>query len=336
MRAHQVVILCVLAMAAFGCRQSDAVVNPPPGSSAKGAYIVGEGGFTGGASLSYYDAEHDTLFRSVAAAESSWRFPNDMKIAGTRGYIAVSGSDRVEVLDLTTHQVVTSIPLPGGSGPGFLAASGTSLYVANYDGTVSRIATGADSLSNTSVRVVGFPGGIAVAGGKVFVADVGLYPAVGEWLKVLDAVGLATVDSVHVGGGPAQMAVAHGRLFVVATSVSRVYAVNPSTLAVEDSIQMGGFLSDIGTDGQALFVLGSDSVAKLSATPLGIVTNGLVGRSLGLYFYSLGVDPATGDLYLGTVTGSAGSGVLEIYSGAGVRLRSAESCGIFPGAYAFR
>src|SRR5689334_22809989 len=90
-------VLFLMAMASVACRDAGTVSVTPPPASAAGAYVVNEGLFSGGGSLSYYDALRDTMYLDLIA--SDWIFPNDLKIAAGKGYLAVDGSDRVDVID---------------------------------------------------------------------------------------------------------------------------------------------------------------------------------------------------------------------------------------------
>src|SRR5437773_1226672 len=120
------------------CRKTDSIVGPPPPPSTLGVYVVNEGGFSGGGALSYYDKNLDSMFNNVVGLAQSWVFPNDMKIVHSKGYVTVNGLDRIDVIDISTNQVIQSIVFPQYTGPGFLATgavvvSGAEMYTANYN-----------------------------------------------------------------------------------------------------------------------------------------------------------------------------------------------------------
>src|ERR1041385_4230459 len=334
-----VLLLTVVLFAS--CRKTNALIGPPPPPSTLGMYVVNEGGFSGGGALSYYDTELDSIFNNVVGPAQSWVFPNDMKIVHSKGYVTVNGLDRIDVIDVSINQVIHSIVFPQYTGPGFLATgtvtvSGAELYTANYNGTVSTIDGSIDSLRSTSPAVVGFTGGIAYSGGKVFISDIGLYPTAGTLVKVLSATTGAVIDSVTVNNAPGALAVINGKVFVVCTGTSKIYQINTGTDALEDSIQLSGYYSDMTTDGQSLYVLSSDSVTKVAPGPLRVVQSSVVKRTNGIYFYSLAVDETNGDIHVSNIISSGGSGEVEIYSAAGVLKRQPLSVGVFPGAFAFK
>jgi DNA-binding beta-propeller fold protein YncE len=306
--------------------------------------VVNEGGFSGGGSLSFYDEQRDTIFNGIPEGGTDWVFPNDMKIVGGRGYVAVNGSDRVDVLDPGSNRIVRSIHTPPFTGPGYLAVSGSALFVANYNGTLSVIATGNDSLRQTTARIVTFPGGIASAGGKVFVSDYGTYVngqfAPGHYVKVVVGASVQLADSIRTSDAPGAMAVLNGKLFVVCGGTQSVrpwlYQLDPGTDRAEDSIRLSGAVSDIATDGRDLFVLSTSGVAKLADRPLRVIQSPFISRGGGLYFYALGVNESNGEIYLTNIVSPGGSGRLEIYSSLGIAKRLPLPAGIFPGAFAFK
>lgn len=333
-----------IALIISSCRDSTIVDGKPPPASAAGAYVVNEGLFSGGGSLSYYDAKRDTMFNDVIGSAADWIFPNDMRIAGGKGYVAVNGADRVDVIDLSTNRVGKSIHTPQFTGPGYLAAAGPTILVANYNGTVSIISTADDSLRGTTAPLVAFPGGIAFLNSKVFVSDYGTYVnnqfVPGRYVKVLNPATLQVTDSVRLSDAPGSMTVLNGKLFVVCAGTQtvppRLFQIDPDSDRADDSLQLSGSVSDIVTDGRDLFVLAAAAVGKFAVQPLRTIQNPFVSRSGGLYFYALAADASNGDIYVTNVVSTGGSGRLEIYTSLGSSKRSAVGVGIFPGAIAFK
>ena len=321
------------------CRSTDPV-TPGGGISTRGVYVVNEGGFSGGGSLSYYDKQRDTLFNNVVGEGLNWLFPNDMKIIGNKGYVVVNGTDEIDVIDLSSNQRMRSIRLPASSGPEYLASDASTLYVANMNGTISSIALSNDSLLGASPAAVSFPGGIAIVDGKIVVSDYGSYSGgtfqPGHMLKLVSTVSLAITDSVRVGSALGGLAGEAGGLYVVSTGNSTVYQIDVNSLSIRDSVRLGGSLAgDIASDSSALYVLGVDSVARLSIAPLGVSRSSFVKRSTGNFYYALAVDGSNGDLYISNIVGSS-TGQVEIYTSSGARKRPALTAGIFPGAFAFK
>ncbi len=201
---------------------------------------------------------------------------------------------------------------------------------------MSVVNTTNDSLIWTSQAIVGFPGGIISSGNKIFISDVGSYLSVGATVKVLDITSRTVIDSIRTPGGPGSMTVMNGKLFVVCTDSARIFQIDPVTDLVEDSVQLSGYLGDIVSNNGSLYVLSSDSVSEISVNPLHVQQSAFVKRSDGLYFYALGVDETTGDIYVSNITSSGGAGEIEIFTSSGVLKVQPLPVGIFPGAFAFR
>lgn len=331
------VAIAALCISFLGCRSN--TPTPPlilPPGAAPGVYILNEGGFSGGGGASFYDLDADTVYHNAIEGSGSWVFPNDMKVVGSKGYVAVNGSDRIDVIDIPAQTVLGSIAFPQYTGPGFLAVSGETLWVANYDGSVSIVDLRADTLVAKIPGVVGFPGGIAVAGGRVFVSDIGLFPAAGTWVHALRPGSPIERDSVHVENAPGPLVEMGGKIIVVCTGTSMVYRIDPATLGLVDSVQLDSYVSDCASDGEFLYVLSADSIAKLDDNPLTILYSSLVGRSGGSYFYALAVQRPQGILFVSNVVSGGGSGRVESYYADGTVYRPPFPVGIFPGAFAFR
>lgn len=324
----------LLGLAACRSTSPTPPLATPPAAS--GVYVVNEGGFAGGGGMTFYDLVADTAYQDAVAGATGWVFPNDIAIVGARGYVAVNGADKLDVLDALTRHVVRSIAFPAGSGPGFLAVAGDTLYVANYDGTVSFVDLRTDSLVGTVGPVVGFPGGIATAGGKVFISDIGRYPVAGRLVKVLRPGSPVVIDSIGVGSAPGPLVALGGGLFVACTGSSTVYHVNQGTLALVDSLQLSAYIADCATDGEYLYVLGSDSVAKVEDTPLSLISSALIRRAEGSYFYALSVMRPEGVLYVSNIMSPGGAGRIESYHADGSQARPPFPAGVFPGAFGFR
>ncbi len=329
--------ILTLALISLSCRDNSLVDGGPVVRSVGGAYIINEGGFSGGGALSYYDRDRDTIYNALLGPAQGWIFPNDIKAIGGKAYVAVNGLDRIDVVSDTSNQFLHSIVYPHSTGPGFLAAAGSAtLFSANYNGTVSAIDLSRDSLAWTSDPAVSFPGGIAVAGDRIFLSDIGLYPNAGLSVKVLSAASGMVVDSIRTVNAPGPMAVMNGSLYVVCTGTSKVYRINPVSLLVQDSVQLQGYFSDMAADVMgSLYVMSGDSVAKISASPMRF-EGSVARRTSGLYFYSIGVDTLSGEIYLSNVVSSGGSGELDIFSPGGTLRRPPLGVGIFPGAFAFK
>jgi len=334
MNLIRTVLLMSLAAGLAGCRESDAT-GPVPRPGGSGTYVVNEGGFGGGGTLSFFDPSTGSVSHDVVRTVTPWLFPNDILFLGGRMYVAVNGADFLAVVDPSIDSVVAEVRFPGGTGPGLFAEEGGRLYTANYNGTVSLVDTAADSVVATSARVVGFPGAILAQNGRIFISDLGAWPDTGANVMVLNGTTLAVVDSVRPGGGMAGLAVAAGKIYAGAAVSRKIYRFDPLTLHIEDSATVGAPPGDLASDGAALFVLAPDAVLRIRLSSFEPDTAALVPRTSGLYNYAMGYDRLSGELYVSTIVTGGGSGEISVYNTAGGRLSAAFSAGTFPGAFGF-
>lgn len=338
MKPARILLLgCSVAVMIAGCRQDESP-GPPGPAGGHGTYVVNEGLLAGGGSLSFYSEDLDTMENAVVGGGLGWVFPNDMLIVGTRGYVVINGLDEVDVIDLTSDQRLRSIPLPPSSSPEYIAGNASAIYVANAGGSVSMIRN--DSVVKTGPRVVAFPGGILMTGGRLLVSDFGAYEngmlKPGHLLVSLDTDSLTPADSQRIGSSLSGLTAVSGNVFVVSTGNSTVYELRVSNLAPVDSIALGPYLSgDIGTDGSSLFVLNADSVAKLSVGPLRVARSAFIARHGGNFFYAMAVNPLNAEVVVSNIAG-ASTGRIEIYTPSGSLRRAPMTAGNYPGAFAFR
>lgn len=99
------------------------------------AFIVCEGNFNSdNSSLTLLDTlQSDTTFRKAYEVVNDGGlgdFAHGMVVAGTRGYIAVTGSDRIEVIDMATLESIG--PIEGIDSPRHLVTDGSLLWVTSY------------------------------------------------------------------------------------------------------------------------------------------------------------------------------------------------------------
>lgn len=330
------VIVLILQFIVSGCRTTDSVNGPIVPQPYRGMFILNEGAFPNAGTVAFYNRERDTVIGGVVGTSAGWVTPNDARVIAQKVYIAVTGSDAIKIVDAESFGITGFIQLPAGSGPGFLAANGSRLFVANNNGTLSIIDTDKDSLIATTPPILSFPGGIAQANGRIFISDIALWPNIKNEVVVLDAGSGAIVDTLHVDNNPGQMVIMNGRLFIVATGTSRLYKVDPSTLTIEDTLELGGYPGDIGTNGRSLFVLVGDNVLKISPDSLNVINPAFITRNGGLYFYAMAVDETNDEVVVSNVVSGGGLGQIEIYNASGALTRPGFVSGEFPGSFAFK
>ena len=331
-RLHLLLLVGLLV----GCKKD----APPtsgnhPAVSGAGVYISNEGNFQfGNAAVSYFeegfaDAIPDLFApannRPLGDVLQSMYFTTDLC------YLVVNNSGKVEVVNAQTFKSVATIT--GFSSPRyFLPVGNGKAYVTDlYAGALSIV----DLSTHQKVGEIPCPARteeLALAQGEVFVTS----PST-NFILIVQPQTDAVVDSIVVGYGAHSIRQdAAGKLWVLcsgnAGSAATLHRVDPVSHAVETTLtfpagQTPGNLNVNGT-GDTLYYL-NNGVFQLPVAANSLPTTPFIPTD-GRNFYSLGVHPATGDVYVADALDYVQRGKVYVYSGQG-QLKYSFLAGIIPG-----
>lgn len=341
-------IVSVVLLLLPGCVQDPVSVKPVvPVPSAKGVYVVNEGSFgRGNATLSFYDLGNFQVYQDVFASVNGRDLGdvgNQMVIHGSRGYIVVNNSDKIEVIDLQTNKSVGTISVGSGRSPRQLAFMSDSLglVTALYDASVLVVNVRAMAVVGR-IPVGENPEGIVVVRGKAYVANSGF--GNGRTISVVDLSTLSSAKTITVGDNPSGVALSEeGLVYVVCggsygdfsnpsdDTPARVTVVNPATDAIVDTIVLGGHASVIGLSGDGWgYVPTTNGVMTIDTR-----ANRFVGTFVKGSFYGVGVEEVSGDVYLTDPKDFVQPGEISVYAPNG-QLRNRFAGGVIPGSMAFK
>ena len=192
-------ISCILALGVIGCDKTpkgdasltgEKVTVGDPRDSYTNLYILSEGLMgSNNASLDFFNPGSGLYVRN-AFGQANPNFSlgdtaNDVIAVGDELWIAVNGSDLIEVVDAITLVHKASIAV---SSPRFMATDGKNVYVTSYNGAYSNYSDPTDyknpkgavfkiniaSRTVTGLVEVGYqPEGVAITGKKLYVANSG-------------------------------------------------------------------------------------------------------------------------------------------------------------------
>ena len=177
-------------------------------------------------------------------------FPNDLVVRGTRAYAVCSGADAIFVIDLAAGAVVDTIPCGTGANPWSLVfTSDTRAYVSRLNfNDVLALDLPAGSAA-AAIPVGRSPEGLAVSGGRVFVANSGFNFATFGYdpgtVSVIDPVSNSVTATLPVGLNPQSLATApNGEVHALCSGnyfsiFGRAFVIDPATPAVVDSLELG-------------------------------------------------------------------------------------------------
>ena len=347
MTARLCVVPVVLASVLAGCVKDpvSAVVEVPVPSS-RGVYVVDQGNFgRGNASLSYYDLATFRVYNDVFSAVNGKDLGDvaqSMTLRGGTGYVVVNNSAKIEVIDIATNVNTGTIATGPGSSPGVMAFVNDSVALVTdlYANALIVVNVRAKRVTGR-VPVGANPAGIAVAGGKAYVANSGF--GSGNTVSVVSLQGLAATGTITVADNPNGVEVTpSGAVYVVCTGAynftdpskdtpARIVVIDPARDAVVDSIYIGGHAMDIG--------IGTDGIGYVPGTAAVFRIDTRVDRVTGTFrdgsYYAVGVEPSSGDVYLADAGNFVGPGTIYIFAPNG-QMRTSFAVGIIPGAFAFK
>ncbi len=357
-----------------GCRKKPDVIPetlagllpPDPSATVKGVYLLNEGNLNSNkASLDYLDFTtgifHLNLYNqeNPEVTKGLGDVGNDIGVYGSKLYVVVNNSNKIEVLEKNTGKRIGQVNLVNCRS---IAFSAGKVYISAYLGTVGDphapqgIVAEIDSntLSITRKVTVGRqPEQIAIVGQKLYVANSGGYSP-SDYERTVSVIDLETFTET----GRIDVAInldrclsdGNGKLYVTSRGD---YYNQPSDLFVIDT-KTGSVVKDfhlpasvLCIDDNTLYLFGSDfsyNTGKWTTTygMIDIVADTLLDRRFitdGTETrikvpYGLAVNPVTKEVYLTDAKNYVNPGTLYCFSPAGENEWSVTT-GDIPGHFAF-
>lgn len=222
MRKLNFCVLLFVLVFLVSCRTDDIIVRqevieglaPPENTAIKGFYMLNEGNMgSNKCTLDFFDYSKGTYYRNIYAeinpnvVKELGDVGNDIKIYGSKLYIIVNASNKVEVLDARTAKRIKSIPLQNCR---YLAFRGDKAYASSYAGPIDInpnapkgkvVEIDTTSLSIQRQATVGYqPEEIEIIGNQLFVANSGGYmdPNYDRTVSVIDLTTFEEVKKMDV------------------------------------------------------------------------------------------------------------------------------------------
>jgi YVTN family beta-propeller protein len=176
--------------------------------------------------------------------------PNQIECYRDYLYVVNSVSAVLQKIDPANNQTVIEIPLEVGSNPYSVAFDGTHAFVTGWaSGFVYRIDLTTNAVDN-QIMIGGFPEGMIVSAGRLFVAQTGFNPVDFSYgqgrMAVINPSSMTLEDEVDIGKNPQSfVAISDTIIHAVCTGDyglvgGTIYICNTRTASVVDSILTGG------------------------------------------------------------------------------------------------
>lgn len=265
--------MCV-AMAFFsfiGCeKDSSNPIIPPPAPTSEAIYVLN----SLGASISTIDLAKDTVFNNLAIVG---KWPNQILYYNGSLFVVNSGSNNVQVFDATSYALKGTIALGADNNPMMIAIlSGTKAYVTCSQSNTIKVVNPTSFAVTKSIAVGVGATGIAIASGKVYVANTAFNGANYTYgqgtVTVISTTADTVVKTVNVQTNPQGCAVApDGKVHVVctgdyATAFGKVVVIDPATDNVSQTVTVGGSPGNIAISAAGIGYLGTFGAGLITYT----------------------------------------------------------------------
>ena len=302
------------------CSKDKHVAPEEPVVPLKGVFILNEGSMNNNnSSLSYVGSETNKVTTDIFSANNKDQTlgagASDMDIYGNLLFIAVTESNKVEILDASTARVIKKVVV---NQPRFIAFHSGKAFITTYENKVVVIDTLTKALVGNGIPVGNTPEHIVVSGNKLYVANSGSHDfwaggAYKSTVSVIDPVTLKESkikvdDNVYhlFADGKGNV---YGNTFDIYSGSeiidhSHLFRINTSTNTVDTTFNFG-VSHMVFHQGGAIFI--SNNYEKGSTNLYAMNLSSLEPKKLDIikgedlnfpYFpYALSVNPENGDLW---------------------------------------
>lgn len=352
MKQNKIITLLALALMAFASCEKDPTPDTPitPADQHK-AYVLSEGNWGGNnSSLGLLtDNGIDNEWFSTNNGRGLGELAQDAIHYGSRIYVVVSGSQKLEVVNAATGKSVKQIDF-GQKSPRYILAHEGKLYVTSYDKTVVRIDTTALEIEATCQLSGLQPEQLCLIGNNLYVCNTWENDANGiahydNTVSVVDLGTFTETGKLTVGCNPGHIQALDDHRFIVACGGD--YDATPAQTLIYDinthNTQVMTFAaSNFARHDNKLYLYSTAYNADWSTTTnfyVMDITSGTVTPILTNFSdalanaYSINVNPADGNIYVSNSVYGANSD-LYIFSPQGEKLAQYEA-GIFTNKVVF-
>ncbi len=334
-------LIVFLAFFFISCKKEEKIIENPVGGPGK-VVVLNEGAFMqSNSSLTLY-----TIDSKSATSNDPYETINQKKIGdvlqsatviGNYLYLIVNNSKKVEVIQKDNFQYQYSIS--NLNSPRYLLqVSSTKAYLSDlYDNNIQVIYL-INKVISKKIECKGWSEEMVYSEGKVFVSN-----PQSDKLYVINPTTDIITDSISITKGGSSMQIdKNNKIWVLcgedntAGFIPKLFRINPITLQVEASFsfQTGQYPNKLQlniTKDKLLYL--NEGVYEMNISDTVLSQNPIIYTN-GKRFYGLGVNPVTGDIYVGDAKDFSQRGQVYRYFSNGTLIHDFQA-GIAPSRFVF-
>ncbi len=344
----KLIIVLLLLIYITGCDESPSISDDFRNDPYTNVMLIVNEGLYGqnNSTLTLYSTSKDEVTQQIYYTQNEGKrlgdTANDAEIFGNKAYIAVTQSNKIEVIGLDDYKTLGYIDFGEDSAPREITiVSETEAYVT---------CLGKNELCKfnpTSMEVIASvgvgqqPEGVAVSNGHIFVANSG-YSA-DSTVYVINQSNFTVTDTIVITKNPRfVLKDLSGDIIVVASGVydgvgeGGVYKISSTNLEITDFIKIDKNPGECAVDGEYLYVANSDGLHKIDITNFsGYDGNNIIASSFDVnptngVIYSVHYYAVNNTLFVGNAKDFTQNGEVVEISLTGEELNRFE-CGLNPG-----
>jgi len=303
-------------------KQTEPVDNPT--AERAGIYILNQGGIGhNNSTLTYYDYTTKQLVPdqfTVANTEKLGDTGNDLGIYGSKMFIVVNESGRIDVVDPKSAKIMKQITL---DQPRSVVFYKSNALVTSYDGTVSVIDTALLTITKT-ITVGRNPEQMAISNGKLYVANSGglTFGNPDKTVSVVDLNTLTEIKKIDVIADPVSIiADAYNNIYVL--SYGNYDDIAPGMTIIDaktDIVKSGpsvslGYSIPIYTQGDFVYYATADNkIAVYNAKTQTSERADFITDNTSLQIpFAISGDPQTGEIFITDAVDYSSDGTLYAF-----------------------
>ncbi len=330
--------------------------DPVKGDFQSGILVANEGNFSAtNGDVTYYNSSRglleQTIFNKVNGSFAG-KVLQSVTPDGNTGYLVLNGDNKIEIVDINTFKLNNTFADPLLINPRYLQTINGKAYISTwgafdqyYSLTKSYVLV-METKTLHLIDTIGTDLGVEnlLYNGKYLFASNNNF-GYSSTVSVIDPTTNKSVKKIALYAGPGGMVLdANNKLWVIAQGTyagndGKLFRINPSTFAIEQTIELGLNPANpdlaISPDKKSLYYYSGTSIYKVGIDATSAPSESWITNAEIVAPYSLGVDPKTGDVYLGDALDYSSEGKVYVYR-SDANPKTSFTAGINPGQFIFR